>query len=134
MSNTRNRFLSIIGAIGFGFLFVGVLLFFMSGSAQAARTGEGLEVLRRALAGLLRDFAPVGRGEDGILVNARHAAALRRGLEALVRGRAAVENGSSLDMLAADIREALSALGEITGETVTEEILDRIFSTFCIGK
>jgi tRNA modification GTPase len=101
---------------------------------MSAKTGEGLEGLRRALAGCLRELASEEGGESSILINARHADALRRALAALERARENVALGGALDMLAADLREALAALGEITGQTVTDDVLDRIFSSFCIGK
>jgi len=100
----------------------------------SARTGKGLEVLRRALAETLREIAPIEGGEHSILINARHTDSLRRALTALERARENVRQESPLDMLAADLRETLSALGEITGQTVTDDVLDRIFSSFCIGK
>jgi tRNA modification GTPase len=101
---------------------------------MSAKTGEGLGDLRRALAACARELSPPPRGVHSIAVNARHADALHRSLAALERAAAAAVRSGPLDMLATDLREALSALGEITGETVTEEILDHIFSTFCIGK
>ena len=78
----------------------------------------------------LGDIAP---DEAVIVTNQRHA-------EALVRARACLEEAleaacvTSEDVVAICIREALEALGEITGETVGEDLLDRIFSTFCLGK
>ncbi len=64
----------------------------------------------------------------------RHRNSLALALEALERVRAAVEKGLEREFVAADLRGALNRLGEITGEITTEDILDRIFSEFCIGK
>ena len=52
----------------------------------------------------------------------------------LSKARQSMINGLSPEFSAFDVREALESLGEITGKTVTEEVLDRILSTFCIGK
>jgi tRNA modification GTPase len=100
----------------------------------SAKTGAGLEELRRVLGRSARSLFPRPAGEDPILTNSRHADALRRTLAALERAKENLERQSPIDMLASDIRAALSSLGEITGETVTEEILDRVFSNFCVGK
>ena len=92
----------------------------------SARTGEGLPALRREIG--LR----LGRGDEtGV-----HGA-LPRQREALLRAAGALAGVSPSDpaeMVAAAVRAGLHALGEITGETATEELLDRIFSTFCVGK
>ncbi len=100
----------------------------------SALTGAGIEDLHRALGEAARSgFDKRGSG-DPLLTNVRHGEALGRTLAALRRSLEKLENGSSLDLIAEEIREALASLGEITGQTVTEEILDRIFSQFCIGK
>ncbi len=64
----------------------------------------------------------------------RHKEALKSALDALERARDSVMKGLSGEFLAAELRAALNRLGEITGETTTEDILERIFSEFCIGK
>ena len=72
---------------------------------------------------------------EGITVQRlRHKACLDRAAEALCLARTSITEGLSYEYVALDFREALDALGEIVGETTTEEILDRIFSEFCIGK
>jgi len=97
----------------------------------SALTGEGLQPLRVELRRRL-----VGRGslEDPIMTNSRHARALERAGEALERAASAAAGGFSEELLLEDLREAMRRLGEITGEFGTEELYDRIFSTFCIGK
>jgi tRNA modification GTPase len=75
--------------------------------------------------------APV---EGIIITHVRHKNVLVRTREALCQGVEAIEKGLSEELVAVDIREALSILGEITGETTTEEVLDIIFTNFCIGK
>jgi tRNA modification GTPase len=100
----------------------------------SAKTGAGLEELRRALGRAVRSLFPAPDGEHPILTSSRHADVLRRALAGLERAKENLEKKDPIDMLASDIREALSCLGEITGETVTEEVLDRIFSNFCVGK
>ena len=97
----------------------------------SARTGAGLEVLRAHMAARLA----LVEADGELLVLERHreallsAAALLREAAELAR-RAPAET----ELVAARVREALAALGTITGETATEELLDRIFAAFCVGK
>ena len=72
---------------------------------------------------------------DAVLVtNVRHQDALVKAEESLIEGIEACRRGESEEFIALDLRRALEALGEIVGETATEDILSRIFSRFCIGK
>jgi tRNA modification GTPase len=90
---------------------------------------SGTEELLRLLLSMM-----VGEESDGdeiIVAEARHHDALLRASENLARAQ---EQLAQPTLMAADLRDAVNALGEITGETVGEEILDRIFSKFCIGK
>jgi tRNA modification GTPase len=68
------------------------------------------------------------------VTNSRHKRALSLTKESLGRARSAAEANMSQEFIALDVREALDHLGEITGETTREDILEEIFSTFCIGK
>ena len=97
----------------------------------SVRTGLGWESLREALSGALH----AGGGSDGAaLTNVRHAVALERVVAALTRGHAAAASGLSDEAVLLDLHEALGGLAEITGETGSEDLYDRIFATFCIGK
>jgi tRNA modification GTPase len=69
-----------------------------------------------------------------LVSSARHKDALRRGLEHIQAAEVTLADGLPLDFVAIDLRAALEALGEITGETATADLLDRIFAEFCIGK
>ena len=97
-------------------------------------TGEGLEELYSAIeAKLSEGIAAVDEGEL-VIQSSRQKNCLDRASKALC---AAVEHdslGLGLDIVAVDVREALDALGEITGEVTTDDILDSIFSRFCVGK
>jgi tRNA modification GTPase len=101
--------------------------------AICALMGSGLEDLKARLYEL---FLSKGCRDDGrmLVTNARHRDALLRADEAVERAIACMNNGESVEFVAFELREALASLGEITGETCTEEILDGIFSRFCIGK
>ena len=66
--------------------------------------------------------------------NVRHKAALKKGLEACRRAAEGLSGQLSPDLLAIDIQAALDHLGDIVGETTTEDVLDMIFERFCIGK
>ncbi|HKS69691.1 MAG TPA: hypothetical protein VJQ45_04695, partial [Ktedonobacterales bacterium] len=72
--------------------------------------------------------------ESALVSSARHADALRHAAESLAAAHAALDAGIPLDLISVDLRAALDALGEITGETATADLLDRIFAAFCIGK
>ncbi|MBK9089115.1 MAG: tRNA modification GTPase [Holophagales bacterium] len=92
----------------------------------SARTGEGLTALRREIGARL--VSCLGTGEFGGLPRQR---------EALLSAAAALDGLGAegpAEIAAGAVRAGLHALGEITGETATEELLDRIFSTFCVGK
>ena len=97
----------------------------------SAKTGEGMELLRQHL------FEAVGYHpeEEGVFI------ARRRHLDALSRARLAISLGYDClaglgagELLAEELRQAQNALGEITGTFTTEDLLDHIFSSFCIGK
>lgn len=82
------------------------------------------------------DLVNLGKvGEQDVLVsNSRHYEALTGANDALMRAYTGLDNGLPGDLLAADIRQSLFHLGEITGEVTTDDLLDNIFSKFCIGK
>jgi tRNA modification GTPase len=69
-----------------------------------------------------------------VMINSRHQNALNRAREATLRTIEALRSGATLELVAMDLRIAVSAVGEIVGKTATEDILDMIFSQFCIGK
>ncbi|MGE3309095.1 MAG: tRNA uridine-5-carboxymethylaminomethyl(34) synthesis GTPase MnmE [Limisphaerales bacterium] len=96
-------------------------------------TGQGLEDLKAAVHRLVWNGS-VGGGMHEVMINARHEDALRRGHTAAVQCIRALRDGSHLDLVAVDLRIALHALGEIVGETTTDDLLDVIFSEFCLGK
>jgi tRNA modification GTPase len=95
-------------------------------------TGEGLAELRAALAECL------GAGQAGGLASAvanpRHTDALARARAALARAGEAGVSGAPGEIVALELRDALAAIGEVTGRHASEELLERIFSRFCIGK
>lgn len=96
-------------------------------------TGEGLETLKQSI----REFVWSGdRGwtPSSIAISARHGDALRRGVEGVNRTLEVLENGIGLELAAFELRGALGSVGEIVGETTTDDLLDRIFSQFCLGK
>ena len=72
--------------------------------------------------------------QDVVITNSRHYQALTSANEALMRAYNGLSSGLSGDLLAADIRQSLFHLGEITGEVTTDDLLENIFSKFCIGK
>ncbi|MDZ7860474.1 MAG: tRNA uridine-5-carboxymethylaminomethyl(34) synthesis GTPase MnmE [Candidatus Krumholzibacteriota bacterium] len=71
---------------------------------------------------------------DKIAVNARQAMALTKALEAIKRMEGDLEAGQPAEILSVELREAAAACGEITGRSIEEDLLDNIFSTFCVGK
>jgi tRNA modification GTPase len=99
----------------------------------SAVTGLGVADLR---AEILRHIGGE-RGanpESGFLTNARHQQLVRESVTALEAAKSAVANKVPHEMLLLDLYHALRALDEITGATTTDDILNLIFSTFCIGK
>ena len=95
-------------------------------------TGEGMKDLEKAVAALFPAGDP---GEAGsLLTDQRQEDAARRALEAVRRALEALESGLTPDAVLTDGEAALDALGELTGRTAREEIVERIFSRFCVGK
>ncbi|HYM12194.1 MAG TPA: tRNA uridine-5-carboxymethylaminomethyl(34) synthesis GTPase MnmE [Bryobacterales bacterium] len=106
----------------------------LSGALRvSALTGEGIEALREAIyeAAVPR----LGEGQEtGFITSLRHEQLLREALEALGRARAAIGARVPHEMMLLDLYSALQAVDAITGATTVEDILHKIFSTFCIGK
>lgn len=98
----------------------------------AARTGAGLESLRQALVATAHGEST--GGESFFLSDRRHRDALLRAERSARQFQSGLADGMAHEYLALDLRDALDALGEITGETTPDEILGRIFARFCIGK
>ena len=95
--------------------------------------GKGLDRLKAAISEELLG-GELRIGESPIVTNARHQEALRRAGEGLGYAIESLENGMPPDLVAVDLRIGLDGLGDIVGKTTTEDILDRIFSQFCVGK
>lgn len=97
----------------------------------AAKSTEGLEVLRDHLKHCM-GFASTTEG--GFLARRRHLDALERARKSLLQGQAQLEGYGAGELLAEDLRAAQDALGEITGQITPDELLGKIFGSFCIGK
>ena len=98
----------------------------------SAITGEGIEKLREGLLKMVSN--PAGESESGMLTSLRHHEAVTEGLAALAKAVQAVSLKTPHEMLLLDLYAALRQLDGLTGETTADDILNRIFSTFCIGK
>ena len=98
----------------------------------SAKTGQGLEELSRAVEVLFPK--ETGSCYGALLTSERQVQAAGRAREAVARAREALEAGVTPDALLTDVEEALEALGELTGQSVQEDVTDRIFSRFCVGK
>lgn len=94
-------------------------------------TGEGLAALEEAVRALY-PLPGVPAGE--ILTNARQADAVRRALESMESAREAMAGGMTPDIVLTECEGAMNALGELTGRTVREDVTNRIFQRFCVGK
>lgn len=99
----------------------------------SAKTGDGIEELADKIKKMY-SLGEIGQNDEIILTNMRHVAALSRSYEAMQRARDAVSAGLPQDLAALDIYQAIDFLGEITGDTVSEDIVSEIFHNFCVGK
>ena len=97
----------------------------------SAVTGEGLEALREAIAKLF-PLPAVPAGE--ILTNARQAEAVSRAVGAMKAAMGAMDAGATPDIVLTETEAAMAALGELDGRTVREDVTERIFQRFCVGK
>jgi len=100
---------------------------------MSCKTGDGLEALKDSIRSLV--WAGEIRADMlQVMVNSRHEDALNRGRTALIRAADELRKNQTLEVVAMELRIAVNAIGEIVGQTTTEDLLDSIFSQFCIGK
>jgi tRNA modification GTPase len=99
----------------------------------SAKTGTGLDTLHEEIRAFLLSHK-TETSEDWMLTSERQHDAICKAVTALGAACQGLESQVPHEMILMDLYRALESLGELTGEVVTEDILDRIFSTFCIGK
>jgi len=111
----------------------------------SAKTGAGLDLLKEAIIDVgighpikaSGERNPIGQleGSDGVIVtNLRHKVAIDNAFNALNNASAAIQSSLPLEIVAMEMRDGLDRVGEVVGAVTTEDILNRIFSEFCIGK
>ncbi|MCL2350864.1 MAG: tRNA uridine-5-carboxymethylaminomethyl(34) synthesis GTPase MnmE, partial [Defluviitaleaceae bacterium] len=105
---------------------------FMDAVAISAKTGEGMDTL----AAKIQDLFITQNMEysQEVVTNARHINQLQKARASLQNAINAVDGGMFVDFAAIDIQDAYSALAEITGAVADEELIEKIFSEFCLGK
>jgi tRNA modification GTPase len=103
-----------------------------SGVLTSALDGRGVEDLHRVL--LPKNQFSLESSPTPILINLRHETLLQGAAEALSLGKKGAESGAGPECVALDLRQALDSIGQITGESTSEEVLDAIFAKFCVGK
>ena len=104
---------------------------FMNVIYICAKTGEGLEQLADVVEVLFENETPC---DGSVLTNARQFDAIRRAYDAMARSLKGLRMGLTPDAVLTDVEEAMEAMGEVTGATVREDITNRIFERFCVGK
>jgi tRNA modification GTPase len=99
----------------------------------SATQRRGLPALRQAVIGrFFDDESPPT--EAPVLTSVRHRDALQKVLHSLALARESIADGQPADLVAVDVQDAIDHLGEVTGQVTSEDVLDRIFSEFCLGK
>jgi tRNA modification GTPase len=96
-------------------------------------SGQGIEALKDTIKNLVWS-GEIMAGMLQVMINSRHQDALNRARTATVQALDALSTNATLELVAMDLRIAVNAVGEIVGKTATEDLLDSIFSQFCIGK
>ncbi len=96
-------------------------------------TGEGLELLKDKIEKMVYAGKVFAQNEV-MITNIRHKHSLERVMQSLEEAMKTIQHGMPVDCVAIDLKAAWEILGEITGETVNEDLVDQIFSQFCIGK
>ena len=96
-------------------------------------TGQGIDALKDAIKSLVWS-GEIKAGTEHVAINSRHQDALNRARQAARQAADALAAATTLELVAMDLHIATNAVGEIVGKTSTEDLLDSIFSTFCIGK
>ena len=99
----------------------------------SARTGEGLDRLEAAIVEAILS-GRASAGQPPLVTSPRHRQALNQALDHVNAAREGYGTGQLADMLAIDLTAAVTALGEITGQTASDDLLETIFASFCIGK
>lgn len=105
----------------------------VGGIALSCLDGRGLEQLVSAIVART-DLALLQRCGDAVAVNERHRQCLLEARGCLEQAGLSLQRGDPPELTAVELRQAVSSIGEITGAVDTEDLLDRIFGTFCIGK
>ncbi len=100
----------------------------------SAKTGEGIPGICAAAKKLLLGSAETGRDGQVKLGSERQKAAVAEALESLRHAVRAAEEGYPMDAVAQDLQDAVTSIGEITGEVTSADILNEVFSGFCVGK
>jgi tRNA modification GTPase len=99
----------------------------------SGRTGSGLEDLHAAILSRLSAEGPI-EADSAVIDSMRQKQLIERCREALDRAASALAASHPPELVAVDVREALDALGEITGEVTSADVIDAMFSAFCVGK
>ncbi len=99
----------------------------------SAKYGDGIDRLTAAIHEIVL-ATPAEETPEAVIADLRHKAALEKAADCLDRARNGLHGGLPSELAALEVREALDSLGEITGRTTSEEVLDRIFANFCVGK
>ncbi|MBR5586822.1 MAG: tRNA uridine-5-carboxymethylaminomethyl(34) synthesis GTPase MnmE [Clostridia bacterium] len=99
----------------------------------SAKTGDGVDVLKNTISEMF-DFQEISSGTSAVISNIRHVDAVKKAKSLIESSYDDYKMGVPADFMAVNLTAAAEALGEITGMTVSEEIVDRIFKDFCVGK
>lgn len=99
----------------------------------SAKTGDGLETLSDEIKKMF-DMGKIFAEDNTIITNMRHKTAVRNAAESLSKAIEAMECGIPQDLITIDMNNAMDSLGEITGATVSEDVVAEIFHRFCVGK
>ena len=99
----------------------------------SAKKGKGINELYKAIENIFQ-IEELDNGEEAIVTNIRHKNQIEYAIKSIEQAKEAIKNNLPIDIISISIKQALEDLGKITGENVSEDIINEIFSKFCLGK